>query len=263
MNVLGWILVAISAVGLFGWIGLRVRPKPFDRVPASGSTPTTVPLPADLPAPVARFYRQIYGEEIPLVETAIISGRARLRVNGLTFPSRFRFVHEAGQNYHHAIDATIFGLRLMKVRETYADGKGRMELPFGVIENEPKVDQGANLGLWGESMWFPAIYLTDPRVRWEAVDDVTAFLIVPFGEDEERFTVRFDPDTGLPWLFESMRYKGVDGEKKVLWLNEVLAWAVVDGSLTIAKASVTWLDEGSPWAVFDVEEMAINRVDSR
>ena len=43
----------------------------------------------------------------------------------------------------------------MVVNETYLDGKSRLELPFGVIEDEPKADQAANLGLWGESAWLP------------------------------------------------------------------------------------------------------------
>jgi hypothetical protein len=257
MNAFGWILIAVVAVVLLGWIGLRIRPRSFDPLPAAPA-PSTVPLPADLPAPVKTFYDQVYGEEIPVIGTAVVSGQARLRVMGITFPSRFRFVHEAGRNYHHAIDAAFFGFPIMKVREYYVDGHGRLELPFGITEGEPNVDQGANLGLWGESMWFPAVFLTDPRVRWEAVDDVTAFLLVPFGAETQRFTVRFDPDTGLPWLMEAMRYKGAESDEKILWLNQVLSWDTIDGQITMAKASVIWLDEGTPWAVFEVEELKLN-----
>ena len=41
-----------------------------------------------------------------------------------------------------------------------------MEIPMGVFEGE-KINQGANLGLWSENVWMPAVFLTDPRVQWE------------------------------------------------------------------------------------------------
>ena len=92
-----WILLGIAvALPALSWIGLHVKPSPFAPFAGEPGTPTTVSLPAGLPAPVARFYRAVYGEEIPVIESAVISGRARLRIMGLTFPSRFRFTHVAG-----------------------------------------------------------------------------------------------------------------------------------------------------------------------
>lgn len=154
--------------------------------------------------------------------------------------------------------ATLFGLPVIKINEHYLDGKTRMELPFGVIENEPKVDQAANLDLWGEAMWFPSLYVTDPRARWEPVDDMTAILVVPSGDTEERFIVRFDTGSGLPRLMESMRYKGAGSVDKTLWLNEFLEWSDSGGQRVFAVVVVTWFDEGRPWAVFRVDEFVYN-----
>jgi hypothetical protein len=225
--------------------------------PAKSGDAENIPLPAGLPAPVERFYRQVYGDTVPVIDSLVVTGRAKMRVMGITFPARFRFTHVAGQGYRHYIETTVFGLPIMKVNERYLGGKSRLELPFG-IEEGPKVDQAANLGLWAETLWVPAIFVTDPRVRWEPVDNQTALLIVPFGEQEQQFVARFDPETGMLRFLESMRYKGTDSESKTLWINEALQWGAVQGNTTAVVSAATWFDEGTPWAVFTVEDLRTN-----
>jgi hypothetical protein len=219
----------------------------------------TTPLPEELPAPVERFYRAVYGHQIPVIESAVISGRAQLRLLGITFPGRFRFTHIAGQDYRHHIEATIFGLPIMKVNEYYLDGESRMELPFGVVEGESNIDQAANLGLWAESLvWLPAILITDPRVSWASVDDSTALVRVPFGESEETLVARFDPQTGMLRLLEAMRYKEAADETKTLWINEAREWRDIGGPTLMAIVMTSWFDEGTPWAVWSTEEVVYN-----
>ncbi len=258
------IFALLVLIILLLWLGLQILPKPFPSYSAPSTPLQTIPLPDNLPAPVKRFYRQLYGETIPVIDSAVISGTGRLRINGISLPARFRFVHISGQDYRHYIETTLFGLPLLKVNEHHLNGKARLELPFGVSEGA-KVDQGANLALWAEAIWMPSLWVSDSRARWEAIDENSATLIVPFTKEagastveEEYFTVSFDPETGLLQSMQSMRYKGEESSEKTLWINEVLEWQTLGEFTQPVRSAVTWQDEDSPWARFTTLEIVYN-----
>jgi len=231
---------ALVALGGLSWTGLHVQPAPFPAAPQALASSESIPLPAGLPEPVEHFYRQTYGQRVPVIKTAVITGRGTIRLFGVNFPARFRFTHETRHIFRSYIELTAFNLPLMKVNEYYVNGHTRMETPGGIQERSPRLDQGGNIRLWAErATWLPAMLLTDPQVRWEPIDAVTALLVVPFGEEQERLVVRFDSATGKLQYVEAMRYKGADAIAKTLWISGV------------------WFGE-RPWAIWNVEDVVYN-----
>ena len=254
------IIGILAALAVIAWLGLQIKPKPFSAHPEKTPALRTVLLPAGLPAPVDRFYRTVYGDEIPVIETTVMKGRAFIAPFGVKLPSRFIFVHEAGTGYRHYFEATWFGIPIMKVNERYVDGKSLFELPVGdPIVDDASTNQAANLAVWAEASWFPSIWITDPRVRWEPLDENTALLFVPFEDKEENFVVRFNPETGLLDSMEAMRYRDSGPQaKKILWVTRNIEGKKIEGSKLDAGGSATWMDQGIPWATFTLEEVTYN-----
>jgi hypothetical protein len=244
MIVAAVLLGVLAGTILLGWLGLRVMPAPFPAFPQPQPEVERMPLPTGLPAPVERFYRQRYGEDIPKITTAVIRGRGTLKLSGLKVPMRFRFVHQAGQGFRSDIEMTFFGGTIMKALEIYSEGHGYGKTPGGVTEGEAWFDQSANIRMWAEAIeFFPAALLTTPGVRWEAMDETTALLVVPYGgaragAAQDQLMVRFDPASHQAQFIEAMKYK--DAETKTLWVNGI------------------WMDDGKRWLEMNVEEVVYN-----
>jgi hypothetical protein len=242
-----------------GWLGLQVPPSALPPYPDDSTSLESIAVPSSLPPPVARYVRVALGGDLRRVDSAVLTGRGRLRVSGITFPARLRFIHAAGRAYRHYIEATWFGLPLLRVNEWYRDGHARLELPFGTVSDEPKVDAGANLALWGEeAFWLPSVVFSDPRVRWESINATSARLLVPSDSAEDELTVTFDEQTGLLRRMEALRYRSATDEAKIPWRIEPLGWRTFAGWRLPSPVAVTWLDEGTPWLVMDVEDMRYN-----
>ncbi len=259
------VIIVLAVLAGLVWLGVSIKPAPFPHFGGMSVDRGAVPLPTGLPIPVERFYRTVYGDEVPVIETVVFSGRASMSpVPGLSLPARFVFVHNAGHDYRHYFEATLFGLPLLKVNEGYIEGESYFESPMGSYRDDPNTNQAANLSLWAEAAMFPAILVTDPRVRWAPVDDQTALLYVPFEEGEDTFVVRFNPQSGLIDAMEAMRYREPGEDKpKILWITRYEPGPTLPGSKMGATGSTTWLDQGRPWAVFTAEQAVFNADVSR
>lgn len=251
------LVAGVVGTASLGWMGLRQAPKAFKLNYKAGEDKGTIPIPKGLPAPVKRYAEVVFDSAIPVIETAVVSGTARLRVNGVKMPARFKFYYRAGQAYYHFIQATWFGQPFLTVHEQYKDGVSIMDVMGNRTENDPNTNAAANLGLWAESIWLPSIFFTDSRVRWEAIDADTARLRVPYAAPEEGITITFDPETGLIDTMQADRYRQPNDKQRTPWTNRALKWETRGGMLIPVEADTRWKKE-RPWAVWNIQELRYN-----
>jgi len=259
MQILAGIASLIVLVLAGGWLGLQIKAERLPTPPA-GSPPKRLPMPDHLPGPVLRFARAVYGDDLPDIQSAIVHGRGRLAPFKLPLPARFRFYYDAvGSSHYHDIQVTWFNRPFMRIHERNLEGHATLDLGMmGRVDDQPHTNRAAVQGYWGEVLaWLPAIALTDPRVRWEAIDDHSARLHLPGLEVEEAFTITFDPETGLLDTLTARRYQSESSPQRWLWRNHARAWGAVDGQRVLVVSQTQW-NEDKPWATWEIENIALN-----
>ncbi len=259
------ILAIVGILGVLvsiGWLGLRTPPKGFPPHPHKTRDLGTVELPPSLPKAVYRHFAATLGSQVPKIESAVVWGRARFRLPstrfGLWMPVRFKAYYIPGQDFYRHMEITWFRLPILRGYDSYLKGEGALKLEgvLNVSETGEKTNQSQNLALWAEAVLMPSVLVTDSRIRWEEVDDVTSRLVVPFGEQEESLLVRFDPQTGLMTQMSAQRYRDQE-EEKTPWRIECLDWETFH-LLKIPRLAVTWEDESGPWSFWTVDGVEYN-----
>lgn len=259
MNQLGKVIIGIAG-GLvvltgIGWVGLQVAPP---NLPPPADEPQdlgAVAIPTDLPTPVRRFFRVVHGDQAPRIESLVVYGRGRANF-GLWLPLRYRLVHKPGYDFERYMEVTWFGFPVLKATDRYINGVG-MTGPLGNAAMGPAIDQGANMILWAEAPLMPSLWITDRRIRWEEIDDTTARLIFPYGDEEDHLTVHFDPESGLITRMTALRSRD-EQSGKIPWHVDFLSWQTLNGAKLPARIAVTWEDQGEPWSYWDFEQVFWN-----
>lgn len=235
--------------------GARRMPAAFPPYTGGPGLTEYLPVPAGLPAPVARYIEVACGDRIPVIDSAVLTGRMTMRIKGLSLPGRWRFVHEVGTGYRHYMEVTVFGRTVTTGEEWYVDGHARLNLPGGVVENDPKVDRAANLGMWGEYLWLPSVLA---QGQWQPIDDDCARLVVPQADGPDQLVAWFDPETGLLDRFEAMRWRDSGDSEPLRWVCRNHAWTRFAGIGVPAVSSVQWGDQSQPWLRMSIDDLVWN-----
>jgi hypothetical protein len=259
-NILFILSLIFSAAFFLGWLGIYIRPKPFPPFPEETPLLRTTPLPNELPGPVERFYRTVYGNELPAIKAAVILGCGIIKsFLNIPIPVRFVFVHNAAKDYRLYYEGTIFGVPFLKVNEGYINGTTFINRPEARIANNVSGKQISSFGVWAEAIWIPAIWETYPCARWKPVDADTAILCLPSENLEDNYLIHFDSSTGLIDAMESTCYSENGKEQIKLRRNPQNEFPRLSSRKSLdPESSVLCLDQGSPWVYINAEKIIFN-----
>ena len=221
-----------------------------------------------LPEPVQRYMRWTGVVGKPWTRTAYVrqSGRFRQGFDKPWMPmaaEQVFTVDPPGMVWQARFK--MFGLPLMRARDSYQDGRGHMlGKAAGLFtifdERGEELTQGTLTRYLSEMIWFPIAYLGD-NITWTAVDEHSADVSLSDHGRTASGRMFFD-DLGRPTTFETMRFMGVDGGYRLTpWHTPHMAWGKRGGLNIPVRGEVSWgLPEGMlTYGDFHIDAVAYNR----
>jgi hypothetical protein len=242
---------AVATAGNRNWKRTTSRAVAGLERAASGSRASVVPSPADLPAPVARYFEFALTPGQPRVRSVRIEHSGEFRTGGIDGGwSPFRSIqHFTADPPGFVWDASIrlAPLLRVRVRDSYLGGRGSMlgrvagVVPVVDQQGTPELAAGA-LNRWlAEAVWFPTALLPRPGLAWEAVDDRTARATFVDSGHTVSMECRFGDDGGIVRIVAE-RYRDVDGMGVLTpWLVELRGYSEAGGMRIPLDAEVAWL----------------------
>lgn len=259
-----WISVALVFGGLLIllplllYAGMLVQPRVKQPELSNVSVSQKAVLPSYLPPAARRHFEQVFnGSEYPMIESAVIWGRWKIKAFGFWAPGRFTSWYQPGRQFFRQMEIAWFGRPLLKGTESLLNGAGLIKVG-GSTSVGPNIDQSENIGLWAEAVWMPSILLSDPRLRWESLDPFTARLTVPGPFGPEALLLSFDPESGLLTHLAAQRFASAQEQQPSEWFIALSSWKRFGGLLLPGKVCATWVQQGSPSTQWFIQGAAYN-----
>jgi hypothetical protein len=244
------------------WLGLQ-QPPPPPLAPAqtAGDRGTRL-LPSSLPGPARTYLAHTVGDEIPVIDTAIAWGTARVRRGPFWFPLRWTAYYAPGDDFYRTLEFTWFRRGVLAGYDAYIEGDGVVAFgaPLSRFETGPEVNQAENIALWAAAPLMPAVLAGD-RARWEAISDTAARLEIPFAGRNDWLRASFSARSGRLQEITADRFRP-GGQRRRSWRVQYSLWHPVSGfphRVEIPHRALTqWADEPQPYADFLVDGIVYN-----
>jgi hypothetical protein len=244
------ILTAVPVVGYTLW---RRRSSEIERAILSGATPAdgvvTPDRLADVPEPVARFFKHTFSENQRIIRAARIRQTGEFLLNGSWRPMR------ADQLFSATPPGFLWDARIsvapfmpVYVRDAYVDGRAVMRAdllalyPFVDQAGAPELNAGALLRYLGEAAWFPTRLLPGNGLSWRGIDENSAEATLTDGPTTVSLQFRVDLHGALIELYSPTRFREVRGAYvPTPWRVRALGEEVVGGVRMMNPSVVEWI----------------------
>ena len=216
------------------------------------TTPTAaaLDLPADLPAPVARYFTFAMAPAQPRIRRARVRWAGELRMPGSQGWAPFRAVqHFSVRPPGFVWDATVRMAPMLTVRvlDRYIAGEAASQarvaalVSLGSQRGTPELAQASLMRQLAEMVWLPTALLPSEGVTWTAIDERTARATL--ADDGIRASLDFHfGDLGQIVGFSGERHRDVGGQLVLTpWRGRFRDYARAGGLMVPMAAEVEWM----------------------
>jgi len=210
---------------------------------------------AELPAPVALYFRHVLKDGQQIIKVAWMRQTGVLRTSTISnswpsFTANQVVVPGAPGLVWNAKVAMPLGTHVM-VLDSYncGTGSGRVSLLSALVvaseSGAPELNSGALHRYLAEGVWYPTALLPQSGVRWTTINDRAALATLTDRGTTVSLEFRFNESGEVTSIYSSGRFGRFDGGyKQVPWEGHFRNYEVRSGMRVPTYGEVGWYDAG-------------------
>jgi len=210
---------------------------------------------AQLPAPVAKYFRQALREGQPMIRSARIIWAGEFRAGsadgGWSLLKATQYFSAQPPGFVWDASIRLRPLMTVRVRDAYLGGQGSMQAKLlslaPVVDacGQAELNAGALQRYLAEAVWFPTALLPSAGVTWSAIDDSRALATLTDSGTTVSLRFHFNDVGEITGVFTPGRYREVNGKYELTpWGGHFRSYEERDGMRIPVEGDVEWRLQG-------------------